>query len=352
MKNERKLIFEETDENKKKIEKLQLLSDEVKPKINVLYEQIKSIKEAINENYNEIKKINKDWFDKEKKFKEYMDIVNYIKEATEKKKQLQKWADKRKKNEEKYAAKNKENNPDAVVEVTVKKDTTFLHEISVCNWLIKYFENLIGVGASCDDKGKSQNQKANTNSKIDEDLKKGLLKEMKDNDDEMCIGFDKKPTKNKEKTKKDKKAVVSNYVLLDSNVVSQLKEVNLKAPSLRNEVPALLKELAVKLEGFKNPPVVEQPTAIATVTATVTETKASVSPKKEAKVEEKAEAKVEIKTDVNVKVDVTKENSPKKEKEKVSPKKEKAKEKEKEKEKVTHVDVHEEDEGLPEDNMF
>jgi len=97
--------------------------------------------------------------------------------------------------------------------------------------------------SSTDKKDTTQDSKKvlpQEHTKVDEDIKKGNLKEMQEDDSEFIIGISKKSTIKQKGGKKDKpnKATekTQNFLNLDISVIKQIKDIGLHAPSYKHEV--------------------------------------------------------------------------------------------------------------------
>ncbi len=131
----------------------------------------------------------------------------------------------------------------------VVADTEFVeknaYEISTCEWLINYFKGVAGIIPEKKEAPTTTPQQVTTvDSKLDEDIKKGNLKEIQDNDDEFIIGISTKKKANKQKggksNKQNKKVEQKSVLLLDISIMSQIKDVGLKAPNYNSEIVAFI----------------------------------------------------------------------------------------------------------------
>lgn len=144
-------------------------------------------------------------------------------------------------------------------------------------------------------------------SKVDEDIKKGALKEIQEDDSEFIIGISKKSTIKQKggKVKVNKnaeKAQSSTLLTLDISVIKQIKDIGLKPPTFKSEINNFVASLKQKLQEYEKTKydVVEKinvtPTEKTTKQPTVTEVKPEVKP----------EVKIETKPQVEAKVEETK----------------------------------------------
>jgi chromosome segregation ATPase len=222
------------------------------PAIKNLQAQVESVKKNIDELKEQINIINAEWDEKWYKYEDQQALLDYIKRATDHVNQLKKKADKdrkRREKAEKKAAKNgetvDEDNDDAVV---TKKKEFFSYEMGQIEWLLKYFRSLTN-----EEQKVSNNQTSSvlTQTKIDEDLKKGTLKVM--NKDDQFPEVDSSKGFNKKKGKKDKKEnkKASNILTLDIIMISRVKELGLNPPMNLENVKPFIGELEGKLKFFQ-----------------------------------------------------------------------------------------------------
>ena len=132
--------------------------------------------------------------------------------------------------------------------VVAKKREYFSYEIGQCEWLLKYFRSLNGEEAKVNT-GNVSAQPICSQSKIDEDLKKGTLTVMtKDNEFpgiDSSKGFKNKNKKNKKENKK-----AANMLTLDIALISKVKDLGLSPPMNTEMVKQFLAELEGKLKFF------------------------------------------------------------------------------------------------------
>lgn len=241
---------------RKAVEKIKILKasvEENKTAITQLDERKKSIQNAINELYNKRAEVNAEWNEKWRKFEKYMAIVEYIKEAKKKQNDIRKREEKRKKKEEKDAEKgNVVGN--AEINIVVSNDT---QETLTCKRLIDFFNNLLPRQEESQENSKTANEQLSQNSKLSEDIKKGLIKPMDNNarESEQVLGIGGDSTKKKQKknkvSKREQKLQQSDLLVLDIDITGDIKKLNLKAPNFKNEIPTFLKTLDIKLNELR-----------------------------------------------------------------------------------------------------
>ena len=139
---------------------------------------------------------------------------------------------------------------DNTEDVAPKPKNFFGYEISTCEWLVKYFKDLIGEGKSeQDDKAK---ESLTSQSKIADDLKSGALKVL--NRDEKFPSIDSNAGfKNKKKNKKENnsKKAGNNFLVLDISLISRVKELGLTPPVFADAVKPFIGEVEAKLRFFE-----------------------------------------------------------------------------------------------------
>lgn len=241
-----------------KIKVIETQKESSAPQVKNLEDQVDNIYQHVKTLRQDKQKIEYDYKDKLNKFYDYQKLVDYIKEATKKKDQLKKAAEKKKKMEEKRAKKQGEAaSEEKTTTAAVAKPEAYGYEIQTCEWLITFFKGVIGVNDTVtkEDEKKPQVQ---THSKVNEDIKKGNLQEIKhdEDDDVIGLGSNKKVAKNKggkqnKLGKKAEKQLTTSVLCLDPSVNTQIKDVGLKPPSFKHEVDAFIKEINSKLEQFR-----------------------------------------------------------------------------------------------------
>ena len=273
-------IRELNEANKEIFEKLRVLYAQRKPlnetlkknkeKLDILYKNVKendpNIKnlELIKTNiFEQIKKcqqrkkdINKEWNDKWYHYEDQQKLVNYIKEATETINKLKKKEEKDRKRREKAAKKESEETEETVV--TQASDVKlFEYEIATCKWLVGYFKNLAGIKETTQVTTQSQTGQAKgVSTKLDEDIKKGLIKEIKRENVEDVFGMTsgitqaKKKSKGPKISKREQKLENSNNISLDLEVIRKIKEVGLSPPALKSSLPSFISALEKTQEDF------------------------------------------------------------------------------------------------------
>jgi len=166
-------------------------------------------------------------------------------------------AEKRKKAEEKQKKKDGVKEGDdkvVVVEETSKEELEKSYNTGICQWLINFFKNQIGEDKKIEQAQTNTKVNDKRTSKVDEDIKKGLLKEIVGNEQEDVIGLGGSSTikpKNKGgKVKKPEKQVNQHILNIDISVIKQIKELGLTPPSYKPDVPAFLQLLQNRLDSF------------------------------------------------------------------------------------------------------
>jgi len=244
-------LFEKKDKLKAKITVLKANVKENEPAIQNLKLQRENINGEIDKLYQQKKDVKADWDDKWYKFEDYMKVVDYIREAKKIQVELKKKEERDKKREEKKKDQNKES---GVAEIAIHH-TGESEETLACSFLINYFKNQLPkeeVSVSTSDVPKTSN-----NSKLDEDLKKGLLKvidrEALDNQFSIQVGVGKKKkTKGPKVSKREQKMTGSGLLALDISVASKIKAINLTPPNRKDEIPAFLNTLESRLVELRN----------------------------------------------------------------------------------------------------
>lgn len=223
------------------------------PVVKNLQFQRDSIKGEIDKLKAEIVVIENEWNDKWYHYEQQQKVLDYIKEATNKINLLKKKAERDRKRKEKAERKGKgeaaeeEASPE---DATPKPKNFYGYEISTCEWLIKYFKDLIGEGKSEHDE--KTKESLTSQSKIADDLKSGALKVLNKNDKfpdvDSSAGF-----KNKKKNKKENnsKKAANNFLVLDISLISKVKELGLTPPVFADAVKPFVAEVEAKLKFFE-----------------------------------------------------------------------------------------------------
>jgi len=252
------LVKELIDKKKSVGEKLKSAYDERKandPAIKNLQLQRESIREENEKLRAEIGVIQQEWDDKWYHYEQQQKVLDYIKEATNKINMLKKKAEKDKKRKEKAERKGKGETAEEETtndNETPKEKVFFGYEISSCQWLINYFNNLIGEGKSSENESGAYKEVFSSQSKISDDLKSGALKVLnrdeKFPDVNSSAGF-----KNKKKMKKENnsKKAANNFLVLDISLISKVKELGLTPPVFADAVKPFVGELETKLKFFE-----------------------------------------------------------------------------------------------------
>lgn len=169
-------------------------------------------------------------------------------------------------------------------------------------WLVEYFSGLLRNNTNvAQDVPQEKKVVSQEQSKVDEDIKKGALKEIQDDDSEFIIGISKKSTIKQKggKVKVNKnvlKAQSSTLLTLDISVIKQIKDIGLKPPTFKSEISNFIDSLCKKYNEYEKTKydVVEK------INATPTEKPTEIKP------EVKPEVKIETKPQVEAKVEETK----------------------------------------------
>lgn len=241
-----------TDKRKENSTKLGVQYDNKKsndPAINNLLLQRESINQENSKLKEQIFELEKEWEDKWYHYEQQQKLLDYINEATKKITMLRKKEEKDQKRREKDLRKNKNvEEDDNVVVVTTRKVDHFGYEISQCEWLIRYFKGLTIDGKSVQEGNLVKDQKTNVQSKIDEDLKTGALKEYNRNEKSevnSSLSFAKS-----KKKKPEKKKAGNDFLALDISLISRIKELELTPPVFIDLVRPFVDELERKLKFY------------------------------------------------------------------------------------------------------
>ncbi len=241
-------FLENKKQNDPNIKNLEVQKD------NIYEEKKKCIKKK--------RELDDEYEDKLYAFREQQKLLKYIKEATEKITLLKKKEEREKKRKEREA---KENAQEEQPEGEVKKveEEPFAYETYTCEWLVNYFKNAIAS------KDNTQQVKAEplivTNSKIDEDISKGLIKPLSRNDDEFfgvstpAVG--KKKQKGPKVSKREQKLESSNLLTLDIGIIKKIQDVKLSPPSLKADIPNFITLLEKTIKDFKSQASAQKETA-------------------------------------------------------------------------------------------
>jgi chromosome segregation ATPase len=224
------------------------------PAIKNLQAQVESVKKNIDELKAEIATVTAEWDEKWYKYEDQQALLDYIKRATDHVNQLRKRADKERKRREKAEKKARETGeslPDETqTDNAPRKKEYYSYEMGQCEWLLRYFRSLNGESTK-EVNANSVNQHVCSQSKIDEDLKKGTLKVM--NKDDQFPGIDSskgfKNKKNKKEKKENKKA--STILSLDISLITKVKDLGLSPPMSSENVASFIGELEGKLNFFR-----------------------------------------------------------------------------------------------------
>ncbi len=255
---ERKPLAESLKKNKERLDFLYKNVKENDPNIknlelikNNIYEQIKKCQQRKRE-------INQEWNDKWYHYEEQQKLIKYIKEANDTISKLKKKEEKERKRREKAAKKESAETEETIV--TQPADVK-LHEyeIATCKWLVGFFKNLAGIKDATRETTQAQtSQPKGVSSKLEEDIKKGLIKEIKREtvEDAFVIGLSSGPAQPKKKnkgpkiSKREQKLENSNNISLDIEVIRKIKDVGLTPPALKSELPAFITSLEKTQEDF------------------------------------------------------------------------------------------------------
>ncbi len=270
-------------ESKKNLNiKIRNLSDKIKnyldnktqnaPNIKNLELQKDNIKAEIDKCWEKKREINNEYEDKCYYYREQQKLLKYIKEAEEKISFLKKKEEREKKWREREAKENAANQPTATVSNAPVEVEPFAYEMSLCEWLSSYFKNVIGVKDLV--QSNTEPEKKIANSKIDEDISKGIIKPLTRKDDALSIGLTssvapKKKTKGPKISKREQKVESSGLLSLDISIIKKIQDVKLFPPSKKTEIPAFiellqktLKDMQAQAEGLKKTGVTESQTQV------------------------------------------------------------------------------------------
>lgn len=256
-------IREFSDQQKTLIEKKNLIYEKLKtiydekrsndPAIKNLQLQRDSIRGEIEKLKAEIVAIENEWNDKWYHYEQQQKILDYIKEATNKINLLKKKNERDRKRREKAEKKGKgeaQEEEAADEDATPKPKNYFGYEISTCEWLVKYFKDIIGEGKN--DQDEKSKDALTSQSKIADDLKSGALKVLNRDDKfpsiDSSAGF-----KNKKKNKKENnsKKAATNFLVLDLSLIGRIKDLGLTPPVFADAVKPFIAEVEAKLKFFE-----------------------------------------------------------------------------------------------------
>jgi hypothetical protein len=226
------------------------------PNIKNLELQKESISKEMDACYKKKREINNEYEDKLYNFKDQQRLLKYIKDAQDKIAELKKREEKEKKRKEREAKLKAENEAIETAETTAKVDEEpFAYEMWVCEWLASYFKNQIGAKETVQSSTQEVKQ-VKTNSKIDEDISKGVLKVFSKNDDDDVFGLKDAPKKEKKTkgpkvSKREQKVENSNVIALDISIIKKISDIKLSPPSLKSQIPVFINLLEKTLNEFK-----------------------------------------------------------------------------------------------------
>jgi DNA repair exonuclease SbcCD ATPase subunit len=254
-------FLENKKQNDPNIKNLELQKD------NIYEEKKKCIKKK--------RELDDEYEDKVYAHREQQKLLKYIKEATEKITLLKKKEEREKKRREKEAKENaQEEQPEG--EVQKVEEEPFAYEMYTCEWLANYFKNSI---ASKDNTQQVQSNVpvTSSNTKIDEDISKGLIKPISRKDDEFSIGLSTSaPAKKKQKgpkvSKREQKLESSNLLTLDIGIIKKIQDVKLSPPSMKSDIPSFIGLLEKTMNDFKAQASAQKETKPAQTTTQVTAT--------------------------------------------------------------------------------
>jgi len=213
------------------------------PKVVGFQLQKKSIFDEIKKLREKIKETRKEWDDRWYKFEDQTRLLKYIEDALSKISRLKKQAEREKKRKEKEDAESDALNTEATPQ---KEEEPYAYEIFTSEWLNNYFRTLVGgqryseptpqSGMNLDNRGQS---------KLDEDLSKGLIKKIESKEDEFTLGISgpnqsKKKAKGPKVSKREQKLEGSNLLTLDIGIIQKIKDVGLNPPVRKDEINSFM----------------------------------------------------------------------------------------------------------------
>ena len=171
------------NEKYKKTAPVEKKKDEDNPVINQYYKTIESLKEDKKNIQEQIDKANKDYDNQYYEYKEQSKLINYIKKCQEKIDYLKKRKRMKEKREKKMEKENKKKTKDEsdnlkdiqIAEKQIIKPKKYDNQIKECNELNDYFSALLPKKEEEEEKEENVQREK---SKLDEDLEKGLLKQI------------------------------------------------------------------------------------------------------------------------------------------------------------------------------
>ena len=309
---ERKKLYEERNALDKKIK--DLLSKEQKqieksgPEINNINNLIEKLKKEKAENSEKIRQINNEWNQAWYEYNEQQKLIQYIKEATAKIKNLEKRDKKKKEGEkgekgEKGDKKDKkENEKDDGIKIVEYKPNEKELKLRKFDDLKNYFISLLPK----QEKEKQLEIKQNQNSSLSKDIQAGKLVKYEKKEEEYGTTGGKKGKKGKkpkEPKESRKQGAKNTSLVLDFDIIQRVTESGLTAPTKYEDIQDFLNELEKKRASVEKG-------------ETVVELSKKEEPKKDVKKEQtKKESKKEPKKEPKKeeKVEVIKKEEPKKE---------------------------------------
>ena len=261
-----------------KMNSLYTTQKENDPKVKILEEQIKNIREEINKCHDKKRELDDEYYDKLNRWRDQQRLLKYIKDATEVIEKIKKREEREKKRKEREAKMAAESEKETLPENSAsqqQEEDLFAYEIATCEWLVNYFNNVLGVkqGGQNPITNSTDAKQLNVNSKIDEDISKGLIKPLTRQEDEFSIGLStstapKKKTKGPKISKREQKAESSNLFTLDISIIKKIQDVQLAPPSKKSDLPNFVAQLQQNIQGFRQK--AEERRQVANVTNTQT----------------------------------------------------------------------------------
>ena len=213
---------------------------QLKLQISILKQEKKKLKEELDAFY--IDQTNK-W----NEYNEQQSLIDYITRARKKIRDL-KMIEKKKEKAQKEREKNGNVKESEIIKEggrEIIKSKQYAKEEADCDYLYSYFSKLLPKG---EEQKISFNQIDNkTNTKLDEDIAKGLLKEFKR--DQSVFGTS-DPVHKKKKGKKPKIGKVEEQFFVDFEILNIINHLKLTAPLKLEGIPKFLKELEEKKKEF------------------------------------------------------------------------------------------------------
>ena len=241
-KKQRKELFEQRDKLDEKINALISKKETKQPeidRINKIIESLKEDKKKINEEIRAIyAEWDKVWYD----YNEQQYLIDYIKKAQAKIKNLQKKQKKREK-EERQAEKKKDTlDTDNSLQIITYKPNEKELKLKQYNDLKDYFKGLLPK----EEQEKIEQQTQKSNYDISKDLQSGKIKKIEkkvDDDFGGETGGRKGKKGKKPKEPKGSRANKKVGLTLDFEMIQKITEAGLTAPTKIEDVPRFLKEL-------------------------------------------------------------------------------------------------------------